>query len=475
MKIIHISTECYPAAKTGGLGDVVGSLPKYQKNLGISAQVIIPKYGIAWINAAETTVLRRLELVMGNETFEFQIEQLSKPDVGFDLLFVNIPRLFDRNGIYADDQGFFQDEFKRVIAFNRAFLQWLCTDQIAIDLIHCHDHHTGLVPFMMKYAYEYQFTKDVPTVFTIHNGKYQGWYSWRQSYLLPHFDPMYGGLIEWSGQINCLASGVKNSWKVTTVSESYMEELRHDSDGLEWLFNHERMKCIGILNGIDTDYWNPKTDEHIIYPLKSSISRYKERNKTYLGELIGVSANKCYISFIGRLVHEKGIDYLIYLYNHWCRYHPDSSIQFIILGTGADHFEHQLTELESSFKSKISLMLKYDEKLAHQIYAGSDYIFMPSRVEPCGLNQFYALRYGTVPIVRRIGGLADSVTDITINGNGIVFEEFNTVEGVTALEKATQLYDNKADFYRLREAIMEEDNSWDKSARKYEKVYLSIL
>lgn len=473
MKILHLSTECYPAAKTGGLGDVVGALPKYQKRTGHEAHVIIPKYGIPWIKASENETIFEENISLGIESHYFSIDQY-KGDLGYDLLFANIPSLFDRNGIYADQYGFFGDEFKRWIAFIKSVLNWMITAEVHYDILHCHDHHTGLVPFFIRYCPEYSTLKKIPTVFTIHNGKYQGVNSWKEFHYLPYFPSEFGGLIEWNNHINLMSAGVRNCWKLTTVSNNYLNELKYDSDGLEWLFQNESNKSIGILNGIDTEQWDPSTDERIGYVLKKSIPQFKKNNKNALLEQIKSKNEGPIVAFIGRLVYEKGIDFLIDLLQNYLTYYP-KTLHFVLLGTGDQSFESGLYFLHKQFPEDITLILKYDESLAHQIYAGADYLIMPSRVEPCGLNQFYALRYGTIPIVRRIGGLADSITDIgDPDGNGICFDNLSIHDGMHALNRVSALYQNKKYFNQIRKNIMLEDNSWDASSEKYLAIYESL-
>jgi len=255
MEIIHVSAECYPVAKAGGLGDVVGALPKYQNKLGHIAKVVMPMYRVKFLYQTEWAVDFKGTANLADWWFNYTIIKDRQNKLGFDLYLVDINPLLDREKIYG-----YADDIERFTAFQIAVVNWLSHWQHKPDVVHCHDHHTGLIPFMMRYCYDYNKLADVPTVFTIHNAQYQGWMGWDKSKYIPRWDEWKTGLLEWAGTINPLASAVKNAWKVTTVSQSYLEELKYNSNGLEALFEYEKGKCSGILNGIDTEVWNPETD-----------------------------------------------------------------------------------------------------------------------------------------------------------------------------------------------------------------------
>ncbi len=475
MRIFHISAECYPAAKTGGLGDVVGSLPIYQEKLGHEATVLLPKYDLKWIRDQKTNRLFSSELSIGTTPYAYSIEEVIDQN-NYRLLLVNVPGIFDKEGIYSDPEGkFFEDSFQRWLALALGVLIWVKSLEEKPHVLHCHDHHTALIPFLLNYAEDFQEMKYIRTVFTIHNGKYQGTYNWYLGSLLPKFDFEKGGMLEWNNQINLLAGGVKCAWKVTTVSPSYMEELTYDSDGLEWLFDHERSKSEGILNGIDYEVWNPKKDPLIYYTLKTSINQFKLKNKEFLVKEVQLPKQDVpLISFIGRLVLEKGVDFMIDVLDSFLS-HVRDGVQVLILGTGDPIFEEKLLELENKYPGVLRCIISYNEKLAHQIYAGSDFLLMPSRVEPCGLNQFYSMRYGTIPVVRRTGGLQDSVIDVGNDGTGICFNHLNMEDGIYALHRVLHLYKNVSELKAVRERAMELDSSWESSAQKYIDLYESII
>jgi len=313
----------------------------------------------------------------------------------------------------------------------------------------------------------------MPTVFTIHNGEYHGAYGWDKMYLLPYFDSEARGILDWNNTINPLATAIKTSWKFTTVSPGYMDELKMSSNGLEWLISQEGFKSIGILNGIDTKTWDPSTDKFINTKLKKSIPNYKKANKKALTKHFNINLDFPVITFIGRLVGEKGAD-LIPEAIARCL-HSGRKASFLILGTGQKHLHEMFRRMKHTFPAYFDVALEYNEGKAHQLYAGSDFLMMPSKVEPCGLNQMYALRYGTVPVVRKIGGLRDSIIDIgEPYGSGITFNNYSVEDLTFALARAIDFYHKKETFGLLRERIMDIDFSWEKSAQAYINIYKEL-
>jgi len=342
-------------------------------------------------------------------------------------------------------------------------------------VVHCHDHHTGLIPFMMKYCYPFNMLASVPTVVTIHNAQYQGWMGWDKSSFIPAWDNWKAGMLEWKGTINPLASGIKCAWKVTTVSWSYLQELRVNSNGLEALFEYEKGKCAGILNGIDDDVWDPSIDNYLTHNYTvDTVTEGKEANKKILCERFNLDADKPLIIFIGRLVGEKAADVL-----------PDAimssmyafpkQVNFLILGSGETHVEWQLSQLTHSFAGNYNVMIGYDEKLSHTMYAGADFLLMPSRVEPCGLNQMYSMKYGTVPMVRSTGGLIDTVKDMgEWQGWGIRFNHASAGDITHSVWRAIEVYKNSTHFNWMRQHMMQIDNSWENSVQQYLNIYQSL-
>lgn len=473
MKILHISAECYPAAKAGGLGDVVGALPKYLNKIGVPSGVVIPKYQTKWIMQQEFTSIFKGAVRLHDHYIPFVIEKQVGDTLGYPLFVANIPGKFDRPGVYADTNGRpYGDEVERSLTFQQAVLQWIMKSPGKPEVLHCHDHHTGLIPFMVKHCPEYQSLAHIPTVFTIHNGEYHGAFSWEKLYLLPWFDADARGLLNWHHHINPMATAIKTAWRVTTVSSSYLNELRYNANGMESLLHHEQFKCRGILNGIDQQVWDPRTDPYIAVHLQDEVDAFKEANKRVVTQHFRLDGSLPMITFIGRLVGEKGADLLPDLIARVI--HSGIRVAFAILGTGERYLHDALAGLAYRFPGQLDVALEYNEGLAHQLYAGSDFLFMPSRVEPCGLNQMYAMRYGTLPIVRAVGGLRDTVPDIGEpdgSGRGIRFDLFNLDDAYLAIYRAVEFYYQTEEFQRVRSQVMEIDFSWENSAEQYQEIY----
>ncbi|HUQ96016.1 MAG TPA: glycogen synthase [Chitinophagaceae bacterium] len=468
MEIIHISAECYPVAKAGGLGDVVGALPKYLNKLDHVAKVVMPMYRTKFLYANEWDLVHEGGQQLGGQFFHYSIIKEHTNKLGFDLYLVDINGLLDREKIYG-----YSDDTERFLSFQIAVCDWLSKWQDLPDLVHCHDHHTGLTPFMMKYCYDFSRLSGIPTVFTIHNAEYQGWMGWERNFLIPPYDKWKGGLLDWKDAINPLAAAVKCADRVTTVSPSYLEEMKYNSAGLEYLIAGESSKSVGIINGIDTDVWNPETDPLLQknYTIES-VKEGKKANKQVLCNQFNLDEDKPLFVFIGRLVGEKAADLLPDAIRNSI-YQQHGAGNFLILGSGEPEVEWRLTSMQSGFNGYMNTYIGYNEALSHLMYAGADFLLMPSRVEPCGLNQLYALRYGTVPIVRSTGGLRDTVTDFgDFQGFGIRFNQANVSDITYSIGRGIDLYNNKRElFHWMRGYMMGIDHSWDVSASAYASLY----
>ena len=471
MEIIHVSAECYPVAKAGGLGDVVGALPKYQNKLGHIVKVIMPMYRTKFLYENEWELVHEGGQNLGPHWFHYSIIKEKTNKLGFDLFLVDINGLLDREKIYG-----YNDDTERFTSFQIAVTDWISKWGHKPDIVHVHDHHTGFIPFMMKHCFVFNHLADIPSVCTIHNAQYQGNMGWDKSYYLPAWDPWKWGELDWNKSMNPLASAVKCAWKVTTVSNTYLNELRSISNGLENLFEYEKGKCVGILNGIDNDVWNPETDMLLAERYsRLTVDIGKQANKKELCDRFGLDIEKPLFVFIGRLVGEKAADLLpdaisssIYQHHGGCG--------FLILGSGEPAVETELQEMNNRFAGYINTYIGYSEPLSHLMYAGADFLLMPSRVEPCGLNQMYALRYGTVPVVRNTGGLHDTVIDFgDWQGFGIRFDNASVWDITYSIGRAIDLYNNKKELWEwMRSYIMELDHSWDSSAQQYIDLYKSL-
>lgn len=469
MEIFHLSAECYPFAKVGGLADVVGTLPKYQNKLGHHAKVAVPGYDNKFTTENEFDAVHQGSLKLGWLEFDYTIFKEKTNKLGFELYVIAIPGLFDRPNIYS-----YEDDTERFLAFQIAFLNWLSATNQDPAVLHCHDHHTGLIPFMIQNCYQYQSLQHIPTVLTIHNAQYQGWFSADKLHYLPDFDPSRLGFLEWNGQINPLASAIKCVSKITTVSPSYLEEMSQNANGLENLLRYERPKSIGILNGIDMEIWNPKTDEMLPthYDL-TDFEKGKEENKKILCAQFNLDISKPLFTFIGRFVYEKGADLLPEICSVALGRNANQ-INILILGSGDPQIEHSLQNLRYFYSGHYNSYIGYNEKLAHQVYAAADFLLMPSRVEPCGLNQMYAMRYGTIPIVRRTGGLKDTVIDFGDGGFGICHDQTSVFDVNHSISRAIDLYHEPQKMDSIKKTIMQIDHSWDKVIEEYINVYQSL-
>jgi starch synthase len=471
MEIFHIGAECYPVAKVGGLADVVGALPKYQNTSEHIVRVVIPHYDTAFIKENKFDCVHTGFVKLGNFNFPFNVQKERTDKLGFELYLVEIPELFDRKDIYG-----YEDDIERFLSFQIATLDWILIRNEVPDIINCHDHHTGLIPFMMLYANKYEKLRKTPTVITIHNSIYQGQFGFDKLYYLPDFDLSKVTILEWNDKINSLAAAIKCAWAVTTVSPNYLNEINNSAYGLESLFNLARHKSKGILNGIDLEVWNPKTDKMLLTNYSIiNFEKGKQKNKEQLCSQFDLDITKPLFSFIGRLLEEKGADLLphaaaLALSENF------KEINVLVLGSGNTEIENQLSHLLASFKGNYNVFIGYNEELAHQIYAASDFLLMPSRVEPCGLNQMYAMRYGTIPIVRRTGGLKDTVIDIGDKGNGICHDQASIVDVCFSIQRAVNLYKDKKSLNKIRRKGMNSDHSWESVTQEYIEMYnLTII
>lgn len=466
MNILHISAECFPIAKVGGLADVVGALPQYQNKIGVKSKVVMPYYNNAFVKKRTWEKYFSFDLNIENQRHTVEILK-GNLKLGFELFLVKIKGFTDREEVYGYD-----DDYKRFLAFQLAVLDFVTKNKWSIDVFHCHDHHTGLIPFLMSYADKFQHFKNTPSVFTIHNAQYQGQFGFEHLHLFPEFENGRGDILDWNGTINPLAAGIKSAWKVNTVSPTYMEELKLKANGLEKLLSYESEKCMGILNGIDTKVWDAATDRALVKNYaQNNIQSGKKANKRMLCKKFNLDENKPLVAFIGRLVYEKGADLFPDIFADTL---SKGRVNILLLGSGQDYIESELRLLLPSFQGCYNAYFGYDEQLAHQIYAGADFILMPSRVEPCGLNQMYALKYGTIPVVRRTGGLADTVIDIGDGGFGICHNHASVDDVCHAMDRIVEFYEDQINFRKIRKKTMRIDHSWVKSAKEYVTLYESL-
>lgn len=469
MHIIHLSSECYPIAKVGGLGDVVGALPKYLNKIeGIESKVVMPYLYNEKVEKIHKEIDHIANLPFREDNLAVKIWKTT--DFGYNLYLVEIEGFSHRKEVYGygDDDYYFT-------AFQVATLNWINQWRELPDIIHCHDYHTGFVPFLMKHAHQYARFREIPTVFTIHNGKYQGQMSWDIPDCFPWFDTWQTPLLAWDNCVNAMASAIKCAWRVNTVSPQYMQELMYSDSSLAPLFRQEEKKCCGILNGIDNEEWNPETDKNIEFNFSSrNAITGKNKNKKALCNRFGFDEKLPLVAFIGRFVDQKGVDVLAD--SIWKAINiADYKANFLIIGSGDKELSQGIEQMKGYLDERFNCFIGYDEALARLAYAGADFMIMPSRFEPCGLNQFYTFRYGGLPIVRTVGGLLDSVIDFEDEGgNGIRFINLTSDDILHALYRAIKLKEDKKKINKIVKDNMKLDFSWEKSAEEYLNMYKSL-
>ncbi|MES9993612.1 MAG: glycogen synthase GlgA [Candidatus Thiodiazotropha sp.] len=481
MKILLASSEATPLIKTGGLADVAGSLPVALEHIGQDCRLILPGYPDVLKNADDLTHLARLEIP--GETAPVHLLQGSSGAHKIPLYVVDAPHWFDRPGNpYLSPEGTnWPDNAERFSLFCRA-VAILAMNQIGIDwqpdVVHANDWQTGLVAPLIA-AEEVR----PATLFTIHNLAYQGLYDYTTFLRLGLPDHLWSyHHLEFHGQLSFIKGGIALSDRVNTVSPTYADEVKtaEFGYGLEGLLSHRKDHFTGVLNGIDYHEWDPLNDRHIETPYSMESFAAKRNNKLALQREYGLPEDEHIqlFGYIGRLVDQKGVDLILQVLPGIM----DAGAQMVMLGSGNKDLEHALEKISNRYHSRVGVFIGYDEALSHRIEAGCDCFIMPSRFEPCGLNQMYSLRYGTVPIVRRTGGLADTVVDVTPStlaqgsATGFVFDNADGESLWGAVEHAINFYRrSKTDWEILARTGMQQDFSWEASAQHYLELYQTAL
>lgn len=474
MKILFVSAEMSPFAKTGGLADVAGSLPIALAELGHDIRVVMPKYSlikgdfeyaadfpVQMDNWVETCVIRKTEV-------PYKVHGRKK---GLPVYFTGSYRYFDREGIY----GHF-DDADRFIFFCKAVLGMLPHIGFKPDIIHCNDWHTGPLCLLLKEQYSSdEFYSSISTIYTIHNLEYQGNFSSQVIHLLNRgYEVFTSEKTEFYGMFSFMKAGLVYSDIISTVSAVYAREIQTQQYGerLEGLLSKRSKDLYGILNGISYEEFNPETDKAIAKNFGISNFADKKENKSALQKEMGMPlADVPVIGLISRLSGQKGLNLIIEEIDDILR----KDIQFVLLGAGDDYYQDQFRRIAAQYPGKIAVHIGFNAHLAPQIYAGCDMFLMPSRFEPCGLGQIISLRYGTIPIVRATGGLAETIVDYNADseqGNGFSFNNFSSVEMLDAIERALKTYNEEPDKWeKLVVRALETDFSWNRSAKKYEDLY----
>ncbi len=476
LKILILAAEVVPFAKVGGLADVVGALPKALYELGHDVRVAMPRYGQINPERFElTTVLDSLTVSMSSFQEQVSVRQGSIGDE-IPLYLIDAPRYFDRENIYG-----YTDDGERFILFCRAALESMRALGWSPDIIHCNDWQTGIVPNWMHTVYrDDPFFANTATVYTIHNLAYQGIFGYR---ILEVAGVAAGGflypqIVELANVVDIMGRGILFADAITTVSERYAQEILTPTFGekLDQLLRSRRERLFGILNGIDYQEMNPATDRYIHTQFDQETLEKRAENKRALQERahLPVKPDAPLIAMISRLADQKGFDLIAQIIQPLLA----QGVQLVVLGIGDQHYHEIFQNLAARYPDQVAIFLTFNTVLAQSIYAGSDMFLMPSRFEPCGLGQLIAMRYGSVPIVRSVGGLADTVQEYdphTGEGNGFTFTNYDPWELFAAIVRALELYRFKDIWRTLQRRGMAANHSWQASAIRYIEVYRNAI
>ena len=475
MKVAFVISECVPFVKTGGLADVGGALPKALAQLGLEVKVFVPLYSsIKTIDhgLAFSSDLTDMAAQIGDKTVPFHA-WYKKDASGVEYHFVDCPHYFHRSKVYTTDW----DEDERFFLFQNAAMMIMQRYNWAPDILHCNDWQAALMPVYMKekYSWDHLFSKTA-CVISLHNIKHQGRSSEKSIYAAGlKYDQFYpGGPFEFHNSFSTLKAGIMYSELVTTVSPTYAQELLTPEygEGFDGVLRSRQDHLVGILNGIDPQAWSPQTDTLIPQQYTFETFEQKKANRRALLEHahLPYDDNVPVIGMVARLDEQKGIDLLTPVLNELL----NLPVQFVVLGTGEHKYEDFFRWASHNYRDKVYAYIGFSNELAHLITAGSDMYLMPSRYEPCGLNQMYSLNYGTVPIVRKTGGLADTVMDyheFDGQGNGFSFQDYTSYALGTSVQRAVSLYHNKGEWMRIVGRGMKADFSWRHSAGQYVQAY----
>ena len=480
MKIAVAASEVAPFAKTGGLADVIGALPKALHDLGCEVKVFMPKYST--IDEARYDLhyeygIGELPIRVGGIPWSVHVQRSRLPGSSVDIYFIDSPHFFHRGNIYTSDW----DEAGRFILLSKAVIEVLQRMQWTPDVIHCNDWQTALVPLLIKENYEWdRFFDETATLLSIHNIGYQGLFS--PSALAAaeiRGDLFYpGGPVEKDGVACFLKAGILYAEIVSTVSETYAREILTPQygAGMEDILRMRENDLYGVLNGIDVNEWNPETDRHLPFRYSSANLEGKLKNKLFLLQKVGTPFDQEIptIGIVSRLAPQKGFDVVADSLPDLLR----MDAQWVILGSGEERYESMFQALQRSYPHKVWNYVGFNNELAHLIEGSADMFLMPSHYEPCGLNQMYSLRYGTVPIVRKTGGLADTVWDWDElqshgrdDGNGFSFVDATPYALSTTVHRALQAFKHKKIWAKIQQNGMKRDFSWKTSAAKYVELY----
>jgi len=468
MKILFVGSEATPFSKTGGLADVLGALPKELANLGNDVRVVLPKHKVTKEKFNDQLYpLCKYYVTVGPKDEYCGIEFLEKDGVLY--YFIDNEYYFG----YRDTLYGHYDDGERYGFFNNAVMQMFEPLNYYPDIIHVNDWTAGLIPYIFNKKYKHlEKYKHMKTIFTIHNIAYQGVFS---KHLLKYLDVDYGNELEFNDHINFLKAGIASADFITTVSDTYSKEILYDyyGFGMSEILKSREATLFGIINGVDYDNFNPKTDPNLVYNYSPyNYLKGKKENKEALREHFNLSENNLpIISMVSRLTEAKGFELIKAIIEADLE---NNRYQFVLLGSGDSHLEDFFNYLSERYAKNVGVHIGYNEGLARKIYAGTDLFLMPSRFEPCGLAQLISLKYGTLPIVRKTGGLKDSIDPFnkyTKEGTGFSFENYDAQDLSHAINEALTAYKDKKTWKSLIKRAMNKDFSWTQSAKKYLELY----
>jgi starch synthase len=480
MKIVQAASELFPYVKTGGLADAVGSLARTLADQGHEVSVFLPGYRAVLEHRDAVGAARRLRLKieMGDVFLTGDVRVFS-PGKNLTVYLICREEFFDRRGLYGNGERDFEDNHHRFIFFSKAVVETLRLLDSQADVVHCHDWQTALLPVLLRYAERrHGLTLALKTVFTIHNIAFQGIFPMRSFYRTNLPDDLLGiDGFEYYGQINMLKGGILFSDRVTTVSPRYAKEIQtaEFGCGLEGVVATRAEDLVGLLNGIDTAVWNPATDA--LLPAKYSAAhpsgKLACRTELLKQHSFDPRFKGAVFGMVCRFAEQKGLDFVLANKNFFLA----ENCRLIVLGSGERRYEEALNDLAAAAPDRVSISMRLDEPMSHLIEAGSDFFLMPSLFEPCGLNQMYSQAYGTIPLVSRVGGLVDTVTDADEQpeaGTGLSFPP--TAEGLLdGLERALKLFADKPRFAAVQQRGMKKDFSWAKAGLAYEQLFRDSL
>lgn len=463
-----VASEAAPFAKTGGLADVVGSLPPALHTLGLEVRLVIPWYrGVRNVTGSLRAARQKISVPMGGCVY--QITYRTTELQGVQVYFIDFPQFYDRPGLYGEEGIDYSDNAERFGLLSRAALELARHLGFVADVIHAHDWQTGLVPvYLHQHLWRDPFFADTGSLFTIHNLGYQGVFPLEAGRALGLEDTLlsHDGL-EYYGQVSLLKGGIRYANQVSTVSPTYCREIQTTQQGMgmDGLLRTRTGNLHGILNGLDSTLWSPVHDPALTSRYSSADLSGKQACKAALQKELGLkdSANRPIVAMVTRLDSQKGIELVLESWDRIMR----KDLQFVILGTGNPDFERRLADAASYFPDKAKVLMHFDDALARRIYAGSDIFLMPSRYEPCGLGQLIALRYGSVPLVHATGGLADTIDQ----GNGFSFHEYRHDKLLDCLDQALAVYNRPSAWQKIMRQGMNQDNSWCHAAKEYVNLY----